>query len=468
MKKLIITEEERNRILNLHEQAKNSVSLDPNKTPGGYGGTTGVVKGKEKEETSLSELTDEQLGAVLRDKLVKDLGVYAEKAFTYLSTDQSENVLNTIFDLEHLPKDFIRNPNDYKFISKKGYLSKYTIPPIKENDPRYNTEINKIKLLNNFYIKINDENIKNFVGFGKENPTIVFSSNSNNPGYLLNGMIKFDTEGKPITGTINKNGLSLYFPEKGIAGEVTTKGGTSESKTYKIQTPPIRASFDVDEFAITQGIRDLLVSELNKVIQNNELIKQATSKNIEYSITNIEIISSASNTYKGIVAPTHDIDGNPTGLQYNETKSKDGKTPYTGNFQKNYNLANNRGLSLQNELSTNETLKNLLKLSPGVKFQISPRITDTGGQVDNPNTDKPGQYAKFIFTVSFKEEFEKPGESSGSAVFGNIVIQLIKQKSDYNPPFAFFTDLFRKKILKPGGGFRKSRRIANFSGLKLG
>ena len=400
----------------------------------------------------------------MRDKLVKDLGKHGVTALSYLTDKQYEEALEKIFNEEYLPEDFLDNPSNYKFVYDKKYTVNYRTPDLKETDPRYSIEIGRINFLNTFYTKVNEYNINNFVGFGKENPSMVFSD-PKTPKYLSNSQIKFSENGSPVTSTINENGLCLYFPDKGAAGQVKTKEGATEYVTHEIKTPPIRASFVEGRFDITPEIRNLLISELSKAIQNNELIKKAISENKNYSITNIEIISSASNTYGGIVAPTHDIDGNPTGLQYNATQSNDGKIKYNGKFQINYDLANSRGLSLQNELSTNETLKNLLKLSPDVKFQISPRITDTGGRVDAPNAAKPGQYAKFVFTVSFDEKITTPGEGSGSVSFGNIVLRLTKQKSDYTPPLAYFRDLRRRKILKRGNKVRKHRRRGSFAGI---
>jgi hypothetical protein len=196
----------------------------------------------------------------------------------------------------------------------------------------------------------------------------------------------------------------------------------------------------------------------------------STFKN-NLDINSINVISSASNYYKGVVDFTHDRSGNVVkkGINYNQKPIETNK----GNVDANNLLSWNRGqriLSLIKSIngsSLGDVLGNITILND-VTEKVEWRVTDTGGNVDPAGAEGSGQYARlYIKGVAEKIKTRDvkpkiiPGSNEGN--LRQVIIYVDSSKSEGGKRIASWFDLTQSKYDKSGKNI--SRNTGTFTGL---
>jgi hypothetical protein len=245
----------------------------------------------------------------------------------------------------------------------------------------------------------------------------------------------------------------------------TTPGTITEEKIPVDLVVEMGESFKTgfDTFKDTNSAKTIL---LNKI--KDELNKKGY---INLDITDISVVSSASNYYGGVVEFTHDKSGNPvkSDINFNQKPTKTNDT----NVDKNNLLAWNRGLRILNLLKqTNDTDlgDNLGKITipDDVNEKVEWRVTDTGGKVDPAGAEGGGQYAKlFIKGVAMRTDVGEtlptttPGSNEANLRQGIIYLNAESLKGGIR--MATWFSLYQGKYDKTGKA--KPRMTGTFSGL---
>jgi hypothetical protein len=330
-------------------------------------------------------------------------------------------------------------------------------------------------------IPIYDSNMK--VIFKSANPTELSNwiTNQNislfkagEQQYYLTTFKKISGEWKP-----SQQGFFMAVKGKTLEDSIVTIGVGSAESTPGSETPPtpteekipveltveMGESFktDFDTFKDPKAARNMLLTKIKE-----ELNKKGYSN---LDISDVSVVSSASNYYGGVVDFTHDKSGNPVkgGINFNQQPTKTNDT----NVDKNNLLAWNRGLRILNLLKqTNgsDLGDNLGKvtITDGANESVEWRVTDTGGKVDPAGKEGAGQYAKlFIKGVAIRtEKGFKPGQTTPGSNEANLrqtIIYLDSSSSKGGIRMATWFDLRRAKYDKSG---KKGRLTpGTFSGL---
>lgn len=448
MKKILITEEQLEFIVNFIKNSKLDEQLQ---TPKGVRvdvGRAGLTKKEfekqEKEkESGITEGSPEEMIELFIKKFSSDLG--KQTLFKRLPTDLKEKMLSSWFNEGGLPEDFFENPDDYKFKVKKlsgGIADSYSGEDGKE-------KVDNIELI---YKNINLENFQNYNG------------TSNNYKYIQvkkgTGKPIFDENNQPKIGTLTLEGHQLFVLTPGIGegdeaklSQTTITSG--EEKKFIVEVPPIPINFVVEKSNITTEGETALKDKLIEIFQNNEKIKYAKEKGLNYTVTDIKIICSASNTWGKKTLPfTHNNDGTKSNIKYDDT---------VPNATKNLQLAKDRGATLSNILKNNQEIKNNLKIDEKTTFKIEGIVTNTNGmtdeQIESTGTKiNKGQFAKFTFKVSYKEKF--PGKEDRLIKINNLAITLVKEKSEREFKNLFSMNMMQAKYLDRGGKRKSAREIS--------
>jgi hypothetical protein len=264
--------------------------------------------------------------------------------------------------------------------------------------------------------------------------------------YYLTTFNKKGGEMKP-----SKQGFFMAVKGKTLPDSIVTIGVGSSESTPGTETDPI-------PFAKTTLLTKIK-EELNK------------KGFINLNISDINVISSASNFYGKVVDFTHDESGNPVkgGINFTQAPTKTNDV----SVDKNNLLAWDRGLrivELMNQTNGTDLGDNLGKvtIADDVNEKVEWRVTDTGGSVDEPDKEGAGQYAKiFIRGEAIRmEKGEKPGTTTPGSNEANLrqtILYLDSKSSKGGIRMATWFDLRRAKYDTSG---RKGRLTpGTFSGL---
>jgi len=443
--KILITEEQFDHLVGFiyEQQSKPKVGhIGSTRISGGKAGLTrSEFKSQEEKKKQEQEYTIETEGIakLFTEKMISDIG--KRPAFKGLSTELKTDLMNSWFNEGGLPEDFFENIDDYRF--RISHLGGHSISTTFEGDKAKDN----LNTLNNLYQKLNKENFESYNGSSNIYNVIQTKPNTETPIFDGNNF---------KVGQIKMEGYKLMMiapPVGGAVGDILTSSGTI--KKVVVTTPPIPLSYGVESDTLSPDQIDILNKSLTDFINSNEDIKYANSKGINYGISDVKVISSASNTWNGRTLPfTHNNKGEMVNTTYDTSVQ---------NATKNMTLAANRGNNLVTILKSDESIQNKLKLTPSTKFEVESIVTDTGGVTDETNKRNntglnPGQYVKFIFTVSYKEEY--PGKEKGSFNLKYWIIELVKQKSERSFLNKISSQFIKSKYLKRGGKFKSSRSIS--------
>jgi hypothetical protein len=450
-KKILVTEEQLKLIINfidkdssLNEQIRTSGGVQLNTGRGGLTKQEFEKQEKEKREKNLetSEGSIEELGTLFLKKFSSDLG--KQTLFKGLPNELKRTMLMSWFNEGGLPEDFYENPDDYKFTVKKmsgGINAAFTG---KEGE-------DKMKAIENIYKDINLENFQNYNGGSNDYKFIAVSKGTGKPIFEDN---------QPKVNTMTLDGYKLFVIAPGIGKGDEAKISQSSStpgqrKVFKINVPPIPINFVVEKSSITpegeKSVKDAITTAFN----NSPEIQYAIKNNITYKVTNINIICSASNTWAKKTLPyTHNNDGSKSNIPY------DSKVP---NALKNLQLAKDRGNTLLSLMKTDDGIKGQLKIKDDTIFDVEGIVTNTNGMTDeqliSTNSDlNKGQFAKFTFTLDY--EIETPGKEKQLVVMDNLVISLVKEKSNREFKNLFSMNMSKAKYLDKGGKRKSARAIS--------
>lgn len=328
--------------------------------------------------------------------------------------------------------------------------------------------------------------------YAKDGKTVLFKSS--NPSEISNWVTNqnialfkageqqyYLTTFKNIRGELkpSKQGYFMAVKGKTLADSIVTVGVGSAESTEGTTTPGTKTEKKIpvdlvvemgesfkagfDSFKDPNAARTILLTKIKE-----ELNKKGFTN---LDITDISVVSSASNYYGGVVEFTHDKSGNPvkSGINFNQKPAKTNES----SVDKNNLLAWNRGLRIVNLLKqTNgaDLGDNLGKvtISDDVNEKVEWRVTDTGGKVDPAGKEGAGQYAKlFIKGVAIRTEVEEtpPTTTPGSneANLRQTIIYLDSSSSKGGIRMATWFSLRQAKYDKTGK--RQRRTPGTFSGL---
>ena len=263
----------------------------------------------------------------------------------------------------------------------------------------------------------------------------------------------------PLNGIVTV-GVSSQESKEGVV----TPGEPSVKKVPVELAVEMGESFetDVSNFNDPKAARNMLLTKIKE-----ELNKKGFSN---LDISDISVISSASNYYGKVVDFTHDKSGNSvkSGINFNQqpTKTND------GNVDNNNSLAWRRGLrilGLLKEVNGTDLGGDLGKVnildSPTEKVEW--RVTDTDGK---PGIETGGQYAKIFIkgsAVRFDRETKPPtvtpGENKG--VLRQSIIYVDSSSLEGGREIATWFRLSRSKYVKDGKFIRTPKDSGTFSGL---
>lgn len=448
MKKILITEEQLEYLVKFIKNNKLDEQLQ---TPKGVRvdvGRAGLTKKEfekqEKEkESDVTEGSPEEMIELFIKKFSSDLG--RQTLFKRLPSNLKEKMLSSWFNEGGLPEDFFENPDDYKFKVKK--LSDSIAASYSGEDGE-----EKVEKIEAIYKSINLENFEKYNGSYNECLYIPVKKGTGKPIFGKNNQPKI---GRMILGG---HQLLVLTPGIGEGDEAKLSLSTTTPPTKNIITievPPIPINFVVEKSNITPEGETFLKDKLIEIFQNNEKIKYAKEKGLKYTVTDINIICSASNTWGKKTLPfTHNNDGTKSNIKYDDT---------VPNATKNLQLAKDRGATLSNILKNNQEIKNNLKIDEKTTFKIEGIVTNTNGmtdeQIESTGTKiNKGQFAKFTFTVKYEEEF--PGKKGQLIKINNLVITLVKEKSEREFKNLFSIHMMQAKYLDKGGKRKSAREIS--------
>lgn len=452
-KKIIITEEQLKYIVDFISKEGNVNEQEEVRTNSGVEvntGRAGLTKQqfdqqeKEKREKNLeiAEGSPEEMGKFFLEKFSSDLG--KQTLFKGLPTELKKSMVSAWFNEGGLPEDFFENPDEYKFsVTKMSGGIKVNLSG--------EDGLDKTKSIEKIYQNINLENFQNYNGSSNQYKYITVMKGSGKPIFENN---------QPKVGTMNLEGYKLLVIAPGIGkGDEATISKTnstpSEIKKFKIDIPPIPINFVVEKSDISPESVTLVKEGIYNAFNNSPEIQYAIKNNIEYKVTNINIVCSASNTWAQKTLPyTHNNDGTKSNTSY------DGKIP---NATKNLQLANNRGMTLSNLLKTNEEIKDKLQIKDDTIFNVEGIVTNTDGMTDEQLRSSGsklnlGQFAKFTFIVEYI--IETPGKKNQLIVMNNLVITLNKEKSNRSFKNLFSMNMSKAKYLNKDGKRKSARAIS--------
>jgi hypothetical protein len=292
--------------------------------------------------------------------------------------------------------------------------------------------------------------------------------------YYLTTFNKKGGEMKP-----SKQGFFMAVKGKTLPDSIVTIGVGSSESTPGTETDPIPFEKPIPvELTVEMGESfktDFSTFKDPKTAKTTLLtkIKEELNKKgfINLNISDINVISSASNFYGKVVDFTHDESGNPVkgGINFTQAPTKTNDV----SVDKNNLLAWDRGLrivELMNQTNGTDLGDNLGKvtIADDVNEKVEWRVTDTGGSVDEPDKEGAGQYAKiFIRGEAIRmEKGEKPGTTTPGSNEANLrqtILYLDSKSSKGGIRMATWFDLRRAKYDTSG---RKGRLTpGTFSGL---
>jgi hypothetical protein len=451
-KKILITEEQLKLIINfidkdssLNEQTKGTTNRIGDITINT--GTAGISKKdfeKQQEEKykNISNGSPEELTKLFTEKFISDIG--KQTLFKYLPTELKKLMVLSWFNDGGLPEDFFENPDDYKF--------KITKQTGNINDSFTGTDgLVKIENIENTYEDINRNNFKSYNGNTNQYKYLIVKKGTGEPIFDGN---------QPKIGDLTLEGYKLFVIAPGIGkgdeAKISNVTSTPSKVTkFVVNIPPIPVKFQVESSNITSESIDIIKKSLFNSFKNNEKIKYAIENKIPYEISDVSIICSASNTWNRKTLPfTHNNDGTKSNIPY------DDKIP---NARRNLQLANDRGESLSRVLKSDQEIKKELNINDMTNFNVEGIVTNTNGMTDEQLSDTGsnlniGQFAKFSFTVTYKEI--KPGKQSQIVKLNNLVISLVKEKSNRDFKNLFSLNLNKAKYLKSSGERKSARAIS--------
>ena len=478
-KRILVTEEQLKHLIRIIDEG-NNVEEQVNKFRiGDIRGSFGTTKNKNKVKDSKNDTEsegdddDKQLAELFYEKFVTDLGKGNSKRFRNLPTNLKESLMGVWFKEGGLPEDFFKNSGDYAFqIYSAGKPFHMKILG------GYTGEVGKKRLetVEQAYINLNLQNIQAYNG--KSNTysyiNVYPATNQKTPFQPI-----FTPEGELDIRQATLDGYQLFIMAPGIGtgdeaqlSQTKSTPGTSETFTVDIPAIPVSFATQSDILSADQviNLRDKLFDYFNK----NAKIKYAIDNGINFEISNINVISSASNSWRGNTLPyTNESDGSEAKTPYSQQYNNSNST-IKGYSDLNLALSQRRGQNFENLLESNPEFRNVLKINEKTTLSSKGIVTNTGGFVDDapnrPANTPFGQFAKFTFTVKYTEE--KPGIDLQNFRINNFIIKLIKKKSSTGNIFTRFFDARKAKILRPGGGWKAPWQIAknigkNFSGLNI-
>jgi hypothetical protein len=411
------------------------------------GGKTKPKKKKEGEEVSDDTEAEKNITTLFIEKFKNDIG--KTSLFKNLPTELKKLMIKSWFNEGGLPEDFFENSDEYSFVIKK--MGKPVGDKVIGSFSGKLGE-DKIRKIEEIYKTINIDNFNRYNG--GVNNYLYFTTNESDKS------LKFTKNNDLELSVISLSGYKLFViaPGIGVGDEAKISKTTTtlgELKEYRIDIPPIPTNFGVESSTITSQNQKTLKDELFNYFNKDEKIQYAIKNNLNFVVTDIKITSSASNTWNGRTLPfTHNNDGSKSNTTYDNT---------VPNATRNLQLARDRGQSLLNLLKSDEELKNKLKISEETKFNVEGIVTNTNGMTDQQLMSTGsnlnfGQFAKFNFTIEFKEE--KPGKETQVAILNNLVVELVKKKSTKSYPFKRWLNFSKAKYLKSGGGFKSASAIS--------
>jgi hypothetical protein len=292
--------------------------------------------------------------------------------------------------------------------------------------------------------------------------------------YYLTTFNKKGGEMKP-----SKQGFFMAVKGKTLPDSIVTIGVGSSESTPGTETDPIPFKKPTPvELTVEMGesfktdfstFKDPKTAKTTLLIKIKEELNKKGFTNL--NISDISVISSASNFYGKVVDFTHDESGNPVkgGINFTQAPTKTNDV----SVDKNNLLAWDRGLrivELMNQTNGTDLGDNLGKvtIADDVNEKVEWRVTDTGGSVDEPDKEGAGQYAKiFIRGEAIRmEKGEKPGTTTPGSNEANLrqtILYLDSKSSKGGIRMATWFDLRRAKYDTSG---RKGRLTpGTFSGL---
>jgi len=305
-----------------------------------------------------------------------------------------------------------------------------------------------------------NQNVESFLKGEQQYYLITFGDVGGYPKPTQSGFFMAVKGDVPADGILTV-GVSSNRPEEGTI----TPGIRITEKT------PVDLVVELSE-AFTTGFSTFKNNEESKkslLSKIGEELNKKGYKNLD--INSINVISSASNYYKGVVDFTHDRSGNVVkkGINYNQKPIETNK----GNVDANNLLSWNRGQRILgliksiNGSSLGDVLGNITILND-VTEKVEWRVTDTGGNVDPAGAEGSGQYARlYIKGVAEKitEKIKPPKITLGSNE-GNLrqaIIYVDSSKSEGGKRIASWFDLTQAKYDKSGKNI--SRNTGTFTGL---
>ena len=441
----------------LDEQKDIDISLPDNINA--IGGRVGQTKKEFKQQQKaeeeakakkIAEGTEEEIKKLFIEKFVADIG--KRKAFKALPQSLKEELMGAWFTEGGLPKDFWVNPDGYRFVLYE---------PPKEVGPGFYMGISGEegktigKEINTRYQAYDKENFANYNG--KSN---TYKYIKPKPNYKVKPLIE---DGNIVEGTITMTGFQILV----LAPKISDDGELSGAKTTETENQPVNINlnisnlpvgFDVQRSTLPGADATILLNNLRSAINNNQQIQQALqTPGAVMTIDNVRITSSASNQWNGPTPFTHNNDRSPADTS--NGNNPDSST-YTGDVRRNFNLAGQRGITLQTLLSTDQRFMQALGITDQTNFgNIDARITDTGGQNDPPNAaaNTRGQYASFDFVVTIN--YPVPPTIATSIKIDNFKISLIPKSGSSGFANAFDIHFTKAKYLKRGGERKSSAAI---------
>jgi len=292
--------------------------------------------------------------------------------------------------------------------------------------------------------------------------------------YYLTTFNKIDGEMKP-----SKHGFFMGVKGKTLPDSIVTIGVGSAESTPGTETDPIpfekpitvELTVEMGE-SFKSGFSTFKDPKTAKTTLLTKIKEELNKKGfINLNISDISVISSASNFYGKVVDFTHDESGNPVkgGINFTQSPTKTNDV----SVDKNNFLAWNRGLrivELMNQTNGTDLGDNLGKvtIADDVNEKVEWRVTDTGGSVDVPGEEGAGQYAKIYIRgeVIRMEKGEKPGTTTTGTNEANLrqtILYLDSKSSKGGIRMATWFDLRRAKYDK--SGIKDRRTPGTFSGL---
>ncbi len=351
-------------------------------------------------------------------------------------------------------------PNDLVFGSSiKGSVDKTETPEI----PLY--DIDKNVLMSS----VNPEDIASWV----LNQNVESFKKGEQQYYLVtfgtfNGVDKPMKKGffMAVKGDVPVDGIvTVGVTSKNTQEGTTTPGGTLTTKT------PVDLVVELSE-AFTTGFSTFKDNDSARQALITKIGQELTNKGyINLDINSINVISSASNYYVGIVDFTHDKGGNvtKTGINFNNEPTKTDKK----NVDANNKLAWERGQRLLTLLKgiNGQSLGGdlgVVTIHDGASETVEWRVTDTDGKVDPAGAEGSGQYAKlFISGVAQKVQTEDieptitPGSNKGNLT--QAIIYVDSDKLEGGIRLASWFQLYQSKYDPTGK--RNPRMTGTFRGL---